>query len=119
MGVKLYLIPVDVEGPAPYGHTVLEVPNGGFWQERFEQLKRLDVPDNFACSLADSPDGERTEYGRLGKEDAYNNPIFCATAGDLCGVYGRTRTLFNARVAAAFSYLDMIPKKTKVVVLYS
>lgn len=116
MGVDLSFVPVDTEGPYPHGQTVLKCDNGSYWQERIEAKVQLyDLPKNFACHLADTEEG--TGYGVV-KEDKYGNTIHCATAGELAAIMVDGDPGMTQRNRAVRAYLQAMPPRTWVAIIY-
>lgn len=77
MSLELYLVPIDVYGDYPYGHTLLKCDKGGAIFERLKDAPNYPVPNNMTCFYSHENSNDTIGYGAVDKADAYSRPIVC------------------------------------------
>jgi len=116
VGVKVLLVPVDCAVGFPYGHTVLEMENGGYWKDKLDALTTFEVPADFHCYVATV--NHNHAYGKLDAWDGYGQPVFAVLAGELAKENFKAVPGELGRNVAVGAYIRALPKDTRIVVIY-
>ena len=118
MSLGLYLVPVDIGGEWPYGHTLLECDRAGGIRDRLHVAPKYPVPKNMTCYYSHEHSNDTVTYGAVDLTDAYGDPIVCYRVDSLKAALNRPacRSEKNRAVRA---YLSKFPESDLVVAIWT